>query len=162
MDIELISLKSLHEGQKKKRRIWFFLVFGSLLLVAFTVVAYRFQNRSSQTLWIVFGSVLTWLWLIVIGYMVIKMLAPLDHYLQFMQEALSKPRVVNDVKVTILRKDIETYRGFRTLSIEGIEADEETQMTYRYEASETCPFQVGRVYEIEAYDDVVVRLRELK
>lgn len=162
MEVKLISLEGIEALKKQKRKLWIFVILLSIGWVFFTVCAFVFQNRSTQFLWIVLGTIITSLWLITLSYVFTKMYAPLKHYEAFSTQALSKERVINSVRVCKLPKEIETYKGFRTLTLDGEEVDEANRkMIFRYESSADVHLEVGRVYEVEAYDDVVVRIKEI-
>lgn len=162
MEVKLISLEGIASLKKQKRNLWIFVGLLSALWVTFTVCAFLFQNRSTQHLWIVLGTVITSLWLIVLGYVFTKMYAPVKRYEAFSIEALSKERVINNIRVAELHNEVETYKGFRTLTLDGEEVDEENRkMIFRYENNADVHLVVGHVYEVEAYDDVVVRIKEI-
>ncbi|MFA6620516.1 MAG: hypothetical protein WCS90_05260 [Bacilli bacterium] len=162
MEVKLISLEGIEALKKQKRKLWIFVILFSLGWVAFTVCAFVFQNRSTQLLWIVLGTIITSFWLITLGYTFTKVYAPLRHYEAFSIQALSKERVINSVRVCELHKEAETYKGFRTLIFDGEEVDEANRkMIFRYEDSADIHLEAGRVYEVEAYDDVVVRIKEI-
>jgi hypothetical protein len=162
MEVKLISLEGIEALKKQKRNLWIFVSLLSAGWVAFTIGAFVFQNRSTQLLWIILGTIITSLWLIILGYVFTKMYAPLRHYVAFSIEALSKERVINNVRVCELHEEVETYKGFRTLTLDGEEVDEENRkMIFRYEANAEVHLEVGHVYEVEAYDDVVVRIKEI-
>lgn len=160
MEISLISLEEIKTLKKKKAWLLFFILGTLLALLAFAAAAYGFQNRSTGTLWIAGGTVLTSLWLIASGFVFLKMLSPLDHYLRFSVKALSQNRPINQVRIDSVSNSIETYNGFKTIMVVGKEIDEFTILHYRLEASADCQLKKGRIYEIEAYDDVIVRVKE--
>lgn len=155
-----MSLGEIKALKKKRTALWVFLIGTLLALAVFVLLAYLFQNRPTQTIWIAFGTVLTSIWLIVAAYVILKMLSPLSHYLKFSKTALSRKRQINAVRVDSLGSGIETYDGFKTRLLEGKEIDELTLMHYRYEASADLDLKIGHVYEIEAFDGVIVRMRE--
>jgi len=160
MEIRLISLEEIKALKKKRAKLLAFVIGTFLVLAVFTLLAYRFQNRSTQSLWIIGGTILTSVWLIVSAYVFLKMLSPLNHYLKFSKTALSRTRRINAVRVDSLGSEIATFDGFKTKLLDGKEIDELTLLHYRYEASVDLKLKVGHVYEIEAFDDVIVRVRE--
>src|SRR5574344_462743 len=115
MEVKLISLEGIQALKKQKRNLWIFVAFISALWIAFTLCAFLIQNRSTQHLWIILGTVITSLWLIALGYVFTKMYAPLKHYEAFSIQALSKERIINNVRICELHQEVETYKGFRTL-----------------------------------------------
>jgi hypothetical protein len=162
MEVKLISLEGIQALKKQKRNLFLFVGGTALIWAAFVVCLFLFQTRATQYLWIALGTVVTSLWLILLGYVFTKMYAPLNHYEKFSVEALSKERVINTVRVCQVHEEVQTYKGFRTLTLDGEEVDEQNRkMIFRYEFSEAVTLQVNHVYEVEAYDDVVVRIREL-
>jgi hypothetical protein len=160
MEIILISLEEIKILKKKRKGLLVFFFGTFLVLAVFGLFAYLFQNRSTQMIWIVCGTFLTSLWLIVIAYVFLKMLSPLQHYLKFSKTALSGSRQINSVRVDSLGAENETFDGFKTKFLEGKEVDKLTLMHYRYEASADLKLKAGRIYEIEAFDGVVLRVKE--
>jgi len=160
MEINLISLEEIKALRKKRDGLFAFILGTFLALAVFTLLAYLLQNRSTQSLWIIGGTILTSVWLIVVAYVFLKMLSPLCHYLKFSQTALSRTRRINAVRVDSLGSEIETFDGFKAKLLEGKEVDELTLLHYRYEASADLKLKTGHIYEIETFDDVIVRARE--
>lgn len=162
MEKQFISLEEIQGLKKKRFSLWLFIGVTFLILLGFVVLAFSLQTRSSQTFWIILGTVLTSLWLLVTAYVLIKMMAPLQKYLVFSRMALTHSRIVFKVKIMGICNDIESYDGFKTRAIEGEEVDEKTKLHLRHEGTSNVTFQVGSVYEIEAYDDVIVRIKEVQ
>ncbi len=160
MEISLISLDGIKALKKKRGRLWGFLGGLAALLAAFVGVAYAFQTRATQNLWIGAGAMVTAVILIIGAYVIAKMLTPLNHYLAFSIQALSSLREVDDVRLDAQSLDVETFRGFPTKQLFGYKVDEGSLLRYRYEATAAVPFLAGKVYEIEAFDEVIVRLKE--
>lgn len=161
MEKQFISLEDIQELKKKRFSLWFFIGAIFLFLLAFAFLAFSLQTRASQRLWIVLGTVLTSLGLLVVAYVLIKMMMPLQKYLAFSQQALAHSRIISKVKITGICKDIESYDGFKTRSVEGEEVDEKTKFHFRYDGTSEASFRVSSVYEIETYDDVIVRAKEV-
>lgn len=160
MERQLISLKEIEALQKKRFFLWVFAALSFLVLFGFVVLAFSLQNRSTQRLWIILGTVVTSLWLIVMAYLFLKMMLPLNKYLSFSRKALSHERSVAKVKITGICRDIESYDGFKTRCVEGVEVDEKSKLHFRYEGTSDLDLKVGSVYEIESYDDLIVRIKE--
>jgi hypothetical protein len=162
MEISLISLKSIAQLRQSKKKLWFCLGGIALLWIIFTVLAFVFQNRLTQHLWIAFGSVVTSLCFIVSAFIVAKIYAPIRHYQRFSEEALSHERIINKVRISRLDSDSQTYKGFKTLGFEAEEVDEgNRKLFFRYEETAKPVLEVGHTYEVEAFDDIVVRIKEL-
>lgn len=161
MEKSLISIDGLKKLYQSRKALIFFVGGLSLFWLLFTILVFLFQTRSTQTIWIVAGTIVTSLWLIVLSYVFIKMMAPLKKYTVFSEEALSRNRLVNDIKISEICKDIETYKGFKTCLVKGVEIDDGTTLRLRYEATSDVDFGVGKTYEIESYDDVIVAYKEI-
>lgn len=161
METNFISLTEIEQLKKKRFSLWVFVAITVTLLAGFAVLAYCLQNRSSQRIWIVAGTIVTSLWLFMVAYVLIKMMGPLDKYLRFSRKALSKQRIVNQIKIVRIYGNVESYDGFKTLAIEGTEVDEKTRIRCRYEATTPISLKIGSTYEVETFDDVIVRIKEI-
>jgi hypothetical protein len=160
MEKTLISLESLKALKHEKAKVWLFVGVLLVLFAVFVLCGFLFQNRDTQVLWIVFGTIVTSFVFVTLAFVFIKIYAPLFSYASFCHHALSKKRPINDVEILEIYGDKETYKGFSTRVLLVKEKDELKRWKVYYEASEPLSLKLGRLYEIETSDEVLVRIKE--
>jgi hypothetical protein len=161
MELILVSTSELSKLQRKKKLLLSFIVVTFLVLAVFVLLAFLFQNRETQALWIVSGTILTSCWLTIVLYVITKMYFPLDDYARFMKKALSRDRTVNDVMIIRQEPELDSYSGFACKIIGVEEIDEHTKFQIRYEATVSLIIDRTKKYEIETFDGFLLRIKEI-
>jgi hypothetical protein len=77
-----------------------------------------------------------------------------------MAKCESKDHQVNDVTIVEEQTATITYQGILTKQLNVKEVDEGNIWTISYQADEKLDLEKGKTYQIETYDDVLIRIKE--
>ena len=161
MEIDVISLRKMDETKRKLFWCFFYISMAGITLIAFILLNIFFENRTTATLWIIGGTIIGFLSLTSIAYVVVKMIWPLKSFLKMANKALSSERLINDVIITEEPKEVSSYGGYKSVSFLASEVDEKTTIHYSIDAEYSSFIKKGKRFEIEAYGGVISRIRDL-
>jgi hypothetical protein len=160
MEKELIGENELNALKKKNTGLIVFFILWTLLIAGWITLVFLLQNRSTEYLWLYLGAIVTTLLIVVLLYVFTKMATPLWAYMKFMAKCESKDHQINDVTIVEEQTATITYQGILTKQLNVKEVDEGNIWTVSYQADEKLELKKGKTYQIETYDDVLIRIKE--
>jgi hypothetical protein len=160
MEKVLIDEQAYARLKKQNLGLIIFFVLWTLLIASWVTLVFVLQNRSTEYLWLYLGTAVTSLLLIVLLYALMKMGLPLWSYRRFMKKSLGKDHVLNDVTLVAEQSDTITYQGIMTKQLNVKEVDEGNIFTISYQADEKLNLEMGKTYQIETYDEMLIAIKE--
>ncbi len=160
MKVDLLKKQNIEQLQKQIKKHSFLILLLSLFVVCDFLVGFIFQTRETQGIFIISCSIILWICLSLILFIVFVFIAPERKYLKMLVNA--ENRIVTTLEGVIINELTCSYEdGFKVRKYEFKVEESKTPIIIKIEASQVPYLEIDKKYLLKVSSHFVVGYEEI-